>query len=65
MYGNLNPSTNAWPFTPEHMTTDDVTGWAVVDNRDVVHPVAVSSGLTFEQAKEEAAALNRNHFRGS
>lgn len=61
MYGNFNPNTAAWPFTPEKYGDD----WYVVDNRNVLDPVLWSDPVTFEDAKRIAAERNSNHFRGA
>lgn len=62
MYGNLNPNTNAWPFTPE---LQEGGTWSVVDNRNIAAPVVETPGLTFEEARKRAGELNSNHFRGA
>ncbi|UHX60295.1 hypothetical protein RsoPWM2_04 [Ralstonia phage vRsoP-WM2] len=62
MYGNFDPSTNAWPFSVEFV---DAVGWQVEDNRDPTNVAVMVAGLTFEEAKQRASELNLNHFRGS
>ena len=63
MYGNFNPSTAAWPYTPEHIREGE-NGWAVVNNTDPVNPHrATEANLTFEQARTEASKFNIAHHK--